>query len=52
MKPAREHLAIDGGKPVRTTMLPYGKQSIDDDDIAAVTAVLRSDWLTTGAAGW
>lgn len=30
--------------------LPYGKQSISDDDIAAVTAVLRGDWLTTGPA--
>ncbi|MBI1245708.1 MAG: UDP-4-amino-4,6-dideoxy-N-acetyl-beta-L-altrosamine transaminase [Alphaproteobacteria bacterium] len=30
--------------------LPYGRQSIDDDDIAAVAAVLRSDWLTTGPA--
>ncbi|MFC4243502.1 UDP-4-amino-4,6-dideoxy-N-acetyl-beta-L-altrosamine transaminase [Gryllotalpicola reticulitermitis] len=29
-------------------MLPYGRQSIDDDDVAAATAVLRSDWLTTG----
>lgn len=29
-------------------MLPYGRQSINDDDIAAVTEVLRSDWLTTG----
>lgn len=29
-------------------MLPYGRQSIDDEDIAAVIAVLRSDWLTTG----
>ncbi|MBT4486420.1 MAG: UDP-4-amino-4,6-dideoxy-N-acetyl-beta-L-altrosamine transaminase [Rhodospirillaceae bacterium] len=28
--------------------LPYGRQTIDDDDIAAVTEVLRSDWLTTG----
>jgi UDP-4-amino-4,6-dideoxy-N-acetyl-beta-L-altrosamine transaminase len=28
--------------------LPYGRQSIDDDDIAAVSAVLRSDFLTTG----
>lgn len=31
-------------KPV----LPYGRQAIDDDDVAAVTSVLRSDWLTTG----
>lgn len=29
-------------------MLPYGRQSIDDEDIAAVIEVLRSDWLTTG----
>ncbi len=28
--------------------LPYGRQSIDDDDIAAVCDVLRSDFLTTG----
>ncbi|MGL1902889.1 MAG: UDP-4-amino-4,6-dideoxy-N-acetyl-beta-L-altrosamine transaminase [Fibrobacterales bacterium] len=31
-------------------MIPYGKQSIDDDDIEAVVSVLRSDWLTTGPA--
>ena len=30
--------------------LPYGRQSIDDDDIEAVTRVLRSDFLTTGPA--
>jgi UDP-4-amino-4,6-dideoxy-N-acetyl-beta-L-altrosamine transaminase len=30
--------------------LAYGRQSVDDDDIAAVTAVLRGDWLTTGPA--
>jgi perosamine synthetase len=29
-------------------MLPYSRQSIDEDDIAAVVEVLRSDWLTTG----
>lgn len=28
--------------------IPYGKQTIDEDDIAAVVDVLRSDWLTTG----
>jgi UDP-4-amino-4,6-dideoxy-N-acetyl-beta-L-altrosamine transaminase len=28
--------------------LPYGRQLIEDDDIAAVTEVLRSDFLTTG----
>jgi perosamine synthetase len=29
-------------------MLPYGRQWIDEDDVDAVAAVLRSDWLTTG----
>jgi perosamine synthetase len=28
--------------------LPYGRQEIDDDDVAAVVEALRSDWLTTG----
>lgn len=44
----REALAIDGGIPVRTTLLPYGRQSIGEEDIQAVVNVLRSDWLTTG----
>ena len=29
-------------------MIPYGRQSINDDDIAAVTDVLKSDFLTQG----
>lgn len=29
-------------------MLPYGRQNIDEDDIAAVADVLRGDFLTTG----
>jgi UDP-4-amino-4,6-dideoxy-N-acetyl-beta-L-altrosamine transaminase len=29
-------------------ILPYGRQTIEDDDIAAVAAALRSDFLTTG----
>src|SRR5450631_808247 len=41
-------LAIHGGPPVRHTLLPYGRQSVDEDDIQAVVDVLRSDWLTTG----
>jgi UDP-4-amino-4,6-dideoxy-N-acetyl-beta-L-altrosamine transaminase len=31
-------------------VIPYGRQSISEDDIAAVVAVLRSDWLTQGPA--
>ena len=29
-------------------MIPYGRQSISETDIAAVVAALKSDWLTTG----
>jgi len=46
--PAKEALALHGGTPVRGELLPYGRQSIDEDDIAAVVETLRSDWLTTG----
>ena len=28
--------------------IPYGQQFVDEDDIAAMVDVLRSDWLTTG----
>ena len=43
-----ESLAIHGGAPVREKLLPYGRQSLDDEDIQAVVEVLKSDWLTTG----
>ena len=43
-----DNLAIYGGTPVRRSVLPYGRQWLDDGDIAAVVDVLRSDWLTTG----
>jgi perosamine synthetase len=29
-------------------MIPYGRQSISQEDIGAVIEVLKSDWLTTG----
>jgi perosamine synthetase len=45
---SRDLLAIHGGSPVRNTLLPYGRQSIDENDIQAVVDTLRSDWLTTG----
>lgn len=41
-------LAVEGGRPVRERALPYGRQEVTGEDIAAVTEVLRSDWLTTG----
>lgn len=31
-------------------MLPYGRQLIEDDDVAAVAAQLKDDWLTQGPA--
>lgn len=43
-----EALALHGGRPVRAALLPYGRQAVDEDDIQAVAAVLRSGWLTTG----
>jgi UDP-4-amino-4,6-dideoxy-N-acetyl-beta-L-altrosamine transaminase len=42
-------LAINGGKPVRKTLLPYGHQWLSDKDIEAVTRTLQSDWLTQGS---
>ncbi len=41
-------VALEGGEPVRRQMLPYGRQIIDEGDVAAVSEALRSDWLTTG----
>lgn len=41
-------LAVFGGKPVRDSYLPYGRQSIDKDDIHAVIQTLQSDFLTCG----
>ena len=41
-------LALHGGEPVRKTRLSYGHQYIDEADIEAVTAVLKSDFLTCG----
>ncbi|WP_370153397.1 UDP-4-amino-4,6-dideoxy-N-acetyl-beta-L-altrosamine transaminase [Ferrovibrio sp.] len=35
---------------MNASFLPYGRQHIDDEDVAAVVAVLRSDMLTTGPA--
>lgn len=40
--------AIKVGKPIRSSMLPYGHHFIDEEDIVAVVEVMRSDWLTQG----
>jgi len=41
-------LAIHEGEPIRKDKLPYGRQTLDENDIKAVQEVLQSDWLTTG----
>lgn len=41
-------LAINGGEASLKEMIPYGKQHIDEVDMAAVNEVLRSPYLTTG----
>ena len=43
-----EELAIFGGSPVREKPIFYGRQCIEQDDIDAVTEVLRSDLITCG----
>jgi perosamine synthetase len=45
---SRDRLAVHGGKPVRETLLPYARQTLDEHDVRAVVGVLGSDWLTTG----
>jgi UDP-4-amino-4,6-dideoxy-N-acetyl-beta-L-altrosamine transaminase len=41
--------AVRADEPAKA-FLPYGRQVIEDDDIAAVSDVLRGDYLTTGPA--
>lgn len=43
-----ETLAINGGTPVRKEKIYYGRQWIDEEDIASVSDVLRSDFITCG----
>lgn len=44
-----DRLAIEGGTPVRSSLLSYSGQWIVDEEIAAVAEALRSPWLTGGA---
>lgn len=41
-------LAILGGQPVRASLLPYGRQWIDEADIETVIQTLKSPFLTQG----
>jgi len=40
--------AIEGGRPVRTKLLPYGHQTITSEDVRVVAKALRSDRITQG----
>src|SRR3989442_900333 len=43
-----DKLALSGAPPMRATLLPYAHQTIEPDDLAAVTQALASDWITQG----
>jgi UDP-4-amino-4,6-dideoxy-N-acetyl-beta-L-altrosamine transaminase len=43
-------LALHGGRPVRASVLPYGRQLLEEDDIQAVVGALRASLITTGAS--
>lgn len=40
--------AIEGGRPIREEYLPFGRPDIGDEEVAAVTEVLRSGWIGQG----
>lgn len=43
-----ETLAIDGGRPVRDTMLLFGAPWFGDEEINEVVDTLKSGWISTG----
>lgn len=43
-----EKLAINGGCPVRSNKIFYGRQWIGEDDVRAVVEALQSDYITCG----
>ncbi|MCY9665089.1 UDP-4-amino-4,6-dideoxy-N-acetyl-beta-L-altrosamine transaminase [Paenibacillus alginolyticus] len=45
---SNSQLAILGGQSVRSTLLPYGRQWIDEADIETVIQTLKSPFLTQG----
>ncbi|MFQ5766451.1 MAG: DegT/DnrJ/EryC1/StrS family aminotransferase [Acidobacteriota bacterium] len=44
----KERPAIEGGQPVRRSLLPFHRPLLGRQEEAAVLAVLRSGWLTRG----
>jgi dTDP-4-amino-4,6-dideoxygalactose transaminase len=41
-------LAVNGGKPIRNTFLPFSQPFIGNKEIEEVVSTLRSGWITTG----
>jgi len=41
--------AAGGKTPIRSKLIPYEHQWIDEDDICAVEKILRSDFITQGS---
>jgi len=50
MRAPDRSLALLGGPPARPALLPYGHQTIEPDDLAAVGEALAADWITQGPA--
>jgi P-type E1-E2 ATPase len=46
-----ELLALHGGPPVRSTTLPYGRQSVDAADIATVVEALQAEGRVVAVVG-
>ena len=45
---ADERLAFDGGPPVRSQYLVFGKPCLDEDEIEEIIDTLKSGWIGTG----
>jgi perosamine synthetase len=43
-------LALLGGPPVRASWLPYARQTVERDDVEAVSRAVAADWITQGPA--
>ena len=50
MNKMSDHAYPTPSEPIRSTMLPYGQQWLDEQDIEAVVEVLKSDFITQGPA--
>lgn len=48
VKSTNSQLALLSGEPIRDTMLPYGRQWLDEADVEAVIQTLHSPFLTQG----